>query len=242
MIDPANPASHLLIAIKTPHAITGFDEATWDLVIRQARRTKLLSRIAARAEDLDLTPALPPKAARVLQAARYVAASNRRMITWEINRVRHAVASTGAPIVLLKGAAYVAADLPPARGRIAGDIDILVPAKRLSDVERALEEHGWGHIKLQEYDQRYYRRWMHELPPLRHADRLTVIDVHHTILPPTSRLTPDADRLWQSARALPGLGMFVLGPHDMVLHSVAHLFEDGDLNFAIRDLVDIADL
>jgi len=34
----------------------------------------------------------------------------------------------------------------------------------------------------------------------------------------------------------------MLGAQDMVLHSAAHLFQDGDLAFAIRDLVDLVDL
>jgi len=41
---------------------------------------------------------------------------------------------------------------------------------------------------------------------------------------------------------LPGGRLFVLCPEDMVLHSATHLFHDGDLRLAIRDLVDLADL
>jgi hypothetical protein len=36
---------------------------------------------------------------------------------------------------------------------------------------------------------------MHELPPLIHRERDRMIDVHHTILPLTARITPDADAL-----------------------------------------------
>ena len=37
------------------------------------------------------------------------------------------------------------------------------------------------------YDQRYYREWMHELPPLLHVRRQTALDVHHAIAPETAR-------------------------------------------------------
>ncbi|MHC4434095.1 MAG: nucleotidyltransferase family protein, partial [Planctomycetota bacterium] len=93
-----------------------------------------------------------------------------------------------------------------------------------------------------DYDQRYYRKWSHELPPLIHEQRRTVVDVHHTILPRTSRLKPDTEKLWAASIELDKNGLMVLGHQDMVLHSAAHLFQDGDLSFAIRDLVDLADL
>ena len=51
--------------------------------------------------------------------------------------------------------------------------------------------HGWLRMKIDPYDDRYYRVWMHEIPPLRHRERKTEIDLHHTILPRTSRLKPD---------------------------------------------------
>ena len=98
---------------------------------------------------------------------------------------------------------------------------------------------GWEPVKLDPYDQRYYRTWMHELPPLRHHRRRTVIDVHHTILPESGRLRPDPADLLQAARPT-GDGPFrVLAPTDMVLHSAAHLFQDGTLGMGLRDLTDL---
>ncbi|RXL80730.1 hypothetical protein EO238_31730, partial [Citrobacter sp. AAK_AS5] len=81
-------------------------------------------------------------------------------------------------IVVLKGAAYAMARLPVADGRIFGDVDILVPHETLADVESALMLAGWASIHRDPYDQRYYRMWMHEIPPMRHLHRGTVIDVH----------------------------------------------------------------
>ena len=88
------------------------------------------------------------------------------------------------------------------------------------------------------YDQRYYRQWMHELPPLRHMTRQTVLDVHHTILPLTAHLKPDPAKLWEAAVGIEGQVNFcVLAPVDMVLHSATHLFHDGELEHGLRDLV-----
>lgn len=240
--DPICAARLLLAALTTPSILTKFELNDWNSLIRQARRTNLLSRVAVKSEELGIIECLPQKVADSLHAALYLAANNRRVIEWEIRCIRRALENVNTPIILLKGAAYAAAKLPAADGRIAGDIDIMVSEERLSEVEAALLANGWSQIKFSDYDQRYYRKWSHELPPLVHDQRRTVIDVHHTILPRTSRLKPDVSKLWQRALDLDDVGMKVLGHQDMVLHSAAHLFQDGDLGFAIRDLVDLADL
>jgi hypothetical protein len=89
------------------------------------------------------------------------------------------------------------------------------------------------------YDQRYYRR-MHELPPMQHVKRGTVIDVHHAIVPNTSGIRLDGVKLLDAAVPLAdGSRYFVLAPADMVLHSATHLFNNEDMTHALRDLVDL---
>lgn len=164
------------------------------------------------------------------------------MIHWEVNQIQRALHPITAPIILLKGAAYVMAGLPCARGRLVADVDILAHKEQLTVVEQALTRHGWDTITADAYDQEYYRRWMHELPPLRHRLRGTVVDLHHTILPETSRLKPDPAKLFANARSLERTPFFVLAPTDMVLHSAAHAFHDGELSNSLRDLLDLHDL
>jgi hypothetical protein len=77
---------------------------------------------------------------------------------------------------------------------------VLVPHGGLPSVEAALMLRGWATGKTTAYDQRYYRRWMHELPPLRHIGRQTWLDVHHAILPITARLKPDSAKLLAASR------------------------------------------
>ena len=90
------------------------------------------------------------------------------------------------------------------------------------------------------YDQRYYRRWMHEIPPLQTCQRATVIDVHHAILPDTARYHPDSAKLRSRAVAVEGLpGVYVLASEDRILHSATHLFHDGELPHGLRDLTDL---
>jgi len=93
-------------------------------------------------------------------------------------------------------------------------------------------------VKPDPYDDAYYRQWMHELAPLIHRERDRMIDVHHTILPLTARITPDAAGLLAaSVEVAPGL--FALSPNDMLVHAAAHLFADGDLAGGMRNLWDV---
>jgi hypothetical protein len=81
---------------------------------------------------------------------------------------------------------------------------------------------------------------MHEIPPLRHHTRQTVLDVHHAILPKTARLKPDSAKLLAASQPIAGETRFrVLAPIDMVLHSATHLFCNEDVGNSLRDLVDL---
>jgi hypothetical protein len=132
------------------------------------------------------------------------------------------------------------AGLPAAKGRLFSDLDILVPKSALPAVESALMLHGWATTHHNAYDQRYYRKWMHELPPFQHIKRETVLDVHHNILPETARLKPKAELLLAAAvPAADAPDLLVLCPEDMVLHSMTHLFHNEELSHGLRDLSDI---
>jgi hypothetical protein len=235
-------ASHLLRTLRDPLFPLSLTVPEWQAFLAQARLTRLAGRVAADLEADVSMERLPAAVRPHLIAAARVGRHDARRLRWEVNRVERALRDLDVPIILLKGAAYLMAELPPARGRLAGDLDIMVPEERLEDVHKALLAEGWEEMKPQPYDQEYYRRWMHELAPLRNVQRGFVTDVHHNILPRTSRLGPDPAELWRGAQLLPGSHLRVLAPEVMVLHSAAHLFYDGDMRLAIRDLADIADL
>lgn len=232
----------LLAILRDPHRLGQLKPRQWDVLLPQARCTHLHGRLAALAREQRLYRELPDKVQHQLIAAETLAADNRRMTRWEVRRILRALNSLEIPVVLLKGAAYAEARLPPARGRLMSDVDIMVPQAAIKRVEFALQRHGWEFTKLTPYDQRYYRTWMHELPPLQHPARRVTVDVHHSILPPTSRRRLDPEKLWQMVQPLDRAPLHVLSPVDLVLHSATHLFHDGDLRLSIRDLVDIHDL
>ena len=132
------------------------------------------------------------------------------------------------------------ADLPPAQGRLFADIDILVPKAALARTESTLMLHGWISSHHSAYDQRYYRRWMHELPPMTHIRRKSQLDVHHNLLPETARLRTHPDRVIAASQPIPGFqSLCVPSLEDLVLHSATHLFHEGEWGHGLRDLVDL---
>jgi hypothetical protein len=229
-------------ALVLPDSLTSLTTAEWDRLITHGRRAVLLARLESLLAQRGLLDRIPKPVRTHLESARTIAENEQRVMLWEVNRIQRALAEIETPIVLLKGAAYAIAGLPLARGRLSSDVDILVPQQKLHAVEERLLQHGWDYVKLEQYDQYFYRTWSHELPPLQHRDRKTIVDVHHTILPPTGRLHPDPEKLIAAALSVEGTKLKVLAPVDMVLHSAAHAFQDGDLQRGLRDLVDLDDL
>jgi hypothetical protein len=215
-------------------------DADWELAIRQGRRAGLLARLEAHLRGNDLLGAVPAAARAHLEAARLLGEKHQADVVREMRAIESALSPLSVPIILLKGAAYAAAGLPPATGRLFGDIDVLLPRDRLKEAEDLLARAGWNAAKSDAYDQRYYREWMHELPPLQHERRQTAIDVHHTIVPPTSRFAVESKRLRDAAIPLAGTeSLAVLAPADMVLHSAVHLFTEGEFGRGLRDLCDL---
>ncbi len=230
----------LLSALADSRTLADLDAAGWDRLIRQANRAGLLPRLALDAEAAGLSERLDVPIQRHLLAAQTLAERQRRAVTWEARKLDQALASLGIPVVLLKGAAYALADLPAARGRLFADVDILVPKSALGKVEAALRLHGWHGTHHSAYDQRYYREWMHELPPLTHLRRQTHLDVHHNLLPETARLKTMPERVIEASEALEGYASLrVPCLEDRVLHSATHLFHEGEWARGLRDLADI---
>jgi hypothetical protein len=212
----------------------------WEALIRRGRLADLLATLEHRLRErraLDRVPAAPRAH---LVAARIVCGAQQAAMRREVAEIAGALRPLGVPLILLKGAAYLLAGLPAAEGRLFSDVDILVPKATLPAVESALMLAGFATTHHHPYDQRYYRRWMHELPPMQHVKRMTILDVHHTIVPETARVHPNAAELIRNAIALRDYpGVATLAPADMIVHSATHLFQNEELTHGLRDLVDL---
>jgi Uncharacterised nucleotidyltransferase len=223
-----------------PELLGALTPRQWDLVLRQARAAGLAARLSYLAEECGVAAAIPPQVRRHLDAERLLADKLAGDAEREVQRILDPLLSTGIPVVLLKGAAYIVGDLPAARGRVFSDIDILVPRDCITVAERRLLTAGWEAAETDEWDQRFYRQWMHEIPPMVHAVRDTVLDLHFTIVPTKARIRLAPELLFAAAR--PGVrnrDVKILSPGDMVLHSATHLFNEGEFDRGLRDLADL---
>ena len=239
----------LLDAWRWPTLLLRYTPAQHDLLLRQAASAQLLAMLAARVRRAGVDAYLPPPVQRHFEWAERQGRHHALAVRWEVRQIRQALAGLETPLVLLKGAAYLLAGLDAAEGRRFSDIDILVPASRLPDVEAALMLHGWADCGQDAYDQSYYRRWMHELPPMRHVQRGTMIDVHHEIVAPGATVQRAGAALRAAALTLPTTehhqdwaAVQVLAPADMVLHSATHLLSDSEFGAGLRNLADLDNL
>jgi hypothetical protein len=222
----------------TPASTQTLTLAQWSVLVRMLRQNGMLATFAESLSQMRLMEAAPEKARVQMTHARIAARSAATAVRFEVNRMLRALTEYDGPLILLKGAAYELAGLPPAVGRLTGDVDVMVPRARIEEVERMLRGAGWRLAAMDAYDVRYYREWSHEIPPLMHPHRETPIDLHHTIAPIVGRARPDAAALLASARMVPGTRLQLLAPADMVLHSALHLFND-EVSRPLRDLFDI---
>lgn len=233
----------LLSAVWTSPVQPAIALRQWTVILGQARQSTLLPRLAHLYVEKGWIEHVPDGPRRHLEGAFRLAERQQHEVRWEVNCIARTVRELNTPVVLLKGAAYVMNELPPARGRLFSDIDILVDKSCIESAESCLLGGGWICDERDAYNQRYYREWMHEIPPLRHVQRNTFIDLHHTITPPTSRFHVDGSKLLQRVIPVNGYPMlFVLAPVDMVLHSAVHLFQEGEFGRGLRDLLDLNDL
>ncbi len=217
------------------------DANAWADLLGQARSSLLGARLALWLQAHGGLARVPERPRTYLQGALEIAQRHRGLAGEEMARMRQALRRIEGPVLVLKGGAYLAAQLPAAAGRTLSDFDLMVPRAQLAEAESALLAGGWISQERDAYNQRYYRQWMHEIPPLTHVRRGTVVDLHHTITAPTSSFAVDGGLLIAASRPIDPAddGWRMLQPVDMVLHSAVHLFQEGEFDHGLRDLLDM---
>ncbi|EXI73658.1 MAG TPA: nucleotidyltransferase family protein [Candidatus Accumulibacter phosphatis] len=234
--------SALLQLLTDPGRAGELTLADWDTLIRLARRARLLGVLAHRIQSRPgHLPAIPDCVRGHLDSATIYSAHRVHLLRMELAALAR-VLPTEVRVAVLKGGAYVIQDLETARGRLPNDVDLLVSRDDLRRSETALLAAGWEAEAVDDYADRYYREWSHEIPPMRFPGHPMEVDLHHTISPVTGRLKPDRALLFGDLQAVAGQRFLVLHPLDQILHAVIHLFQDSELVDNLRDLVDIDSL
>lgn len=227
----------LLSLLSQPYLAGSISAEEWSKVLMAARQTQLLGQLGASLRRAGEYDRLHSRLQRALDLERLSTTRRGEAAQWEIGVIRRVIPMS-IPIILLKGSAYLVAGDANADGRMFSDIDIMVPHDALDSAEAALMTAGWKPSPVDAYDQKYYREWMHEIPPMEHVRRGTNVDLHHAIIPKVSRYAFPAQQLFDNSQeAAPGV--FVLAPVDRLLHAVVHSLIEGLPGKALRDLYDI---
>jgi hypothetical protein len=233
----ANP-SPLLNFLAEPAFAEDFGPEEWSLMFSEARRVGLLGRLSSSLDVLEAT--LPARLGNHVSSSLVEVAAFQRDVLRELDHIERALAGLGTPVLLLKGACYVRMGLMAARGRIFSDVDILVAKDKVGHAEASLMLGGWQTGELDPYDQRYYREWSHEVPPMTNRRRGTTIDLHHALAMPTCRIHIDSEKMVRDAIPIEKSGFWWrLKDEDMVLHAASHLMLNSEFDRGLRDLWDI---
>ncbi len=231
--------AHLLPLLRDiAHADT-MTLADWDATLRLARLARVLGVLAHRIRSDQSRWARVPEPVRGhLRASINYAAHRAQMVRMELAALDRALPAD-MQVIVLKGAAYQLQGVPIAQGRSPNDVDLLVARADLDRAESVLNQAGWVSEVRDDYDQRYYREWSHELPPMRYPGHALEVDLHHTIAPVTSHARADDRLLFDGLVLIPGSRYWALDPCDQIIHAAVHLFQDSELDARLRDLVDI---
>ena len=143
--------------LATPGHLSTLEVKDWDRLIREARATQLLGRIAHMLRTTQCAIALPKDFASFVLAHEDLVFAQHDAVRYETCELLETLSSLQAPIVFLKGAGHILSANAASQGRTLGDIDIMVPRHAIRDAELRLKIAGWSNSHYSEYDQRYFR-------------------------------------------------------------------------------------
>jgi hypothetical protein len=206
------PEDQAIAAWRAWRASHDIDTTPWPAV-------RMLGAVAARISRLEPDAPIRPRLAGI------------RKFLWTQSQIglQHAAGGLAAlhraniPVLLMKGAARIAADPASAQERLIRDVDVLVPLDRQRPAFEALRGEGWS--LGPENWQRQWHRWAPVAA--HHAWSLnkgrSEIDLHH-FSNHLNRLRGDDEGLWARSRALEwrGVPVRVPAPADALLLALVH--------------------
>jgi hypothetical protein len=227
----------LIKVLATPSLLSSLNLSQWQILLSQATASQLVGRIDYLMKIEGISP---PKAIKWhFSSVTKIANKQRQQALREFKEVSKSLDKIETKLIFLKGATYIAKDLPCSHGRTLSDIDVLVDKEHLNHIEMVLKFSGWLKTEIEDYDDNYYRTWMHEIPPLTHTTRGTTLDVHHNILPSTNKDMPNVGNFDIEKVFVENVGEIVtLSDTDLCIHNAVHLFTESEFHNGLRDLSD----
>ncbi|CAA0362485.1 conserved hypothetical protein [Alteromonas infernus] len=230
-------SSNLLIDLVTNKKSTlQLEKSEWCDVVALSRQLGFLPFLYQISREENTLTLMPMSVASQLKSAYYELLKQHDSINWHLLQLRKNNPGD-LKITLLKGAAYIMAGKKNAKYRLLSDIDLLVEKNFLDDAEFWLFINGFAVSVSDEYDDYYYRQWMHELPPFVNSKSGLVVDLHHNLLPISSKRHINASLIVDNGVELEQ-NLIVPNDEDLIIHSAVHLIQDSVFNRSLRDLCD----
>ena len=225
--------------ITEPDSINSYSLEQQHVFIRGARKAGLLATLAAKLQqEPAIWAQLDDGIRRHLLSALIYSERQHQQIHHEVDLMQGLLKDADFECYFLKGAGYVVREDSAHPGRIMSDVDVLVDKNNLNTFETLLLRNRWVGKKVSDYDDKYYREWAHELPPMLNVERNTTLDLHHNIVPPISNRMPDSRWFTEGALRITDK-ILVLRPAATILHSAVHLILNEEFHHGLRDLADI---
>lgn len=225
-------------AFITPRSTLTFTLKQWQQLVLILRNQQLLACYSSKFKQASIFEEIPIQTQRHFLNADVLAENHKKQVFFEASELQRELADKSQYLIFLKGAGYTLSGAQVGDTRIYNDIDILADKGSIGDIEKRLCLLGWLSEELTEHDEKYYRKWAHEIPPLRHSKRGTIVDVHHNIVPIISGRHLDADKFAINTVTTED-GFQVLSFAAMTLHSLIHLFFNEEVKKGYRDLIDL---
>lgn len=222
----------------SPQKAVSLSNDEWFYLILLLREAKLLASFYHLSHQSDSFRQFPEHVQRHLKSDCVKVERQSVQTIYECVTLTEVLAEIDVQPIYMKGANYILRGSGNSLGRIISDLDVLVEKQDLQKVEKLLKEKLWQSNKLSDYDEKYYRKWAHEIPPMYHLLRDTVLDIHHNIYLPISGRSPNIESFRQGCNSTQG-NCLVLSDAATVLHSIIHLFMNEDFTNAYRDMLDI---
>ncbi len=118
-----------------PDRMPVFSLLEWEVVLGQAMQARLVARLAQHLADHGWLSQVPAQPRQYLEGGLRLVGRQHDEVKWQVACIQRALNEIETPVILLKGAAYVIAGLPPARGRLFSDLTIFLKEKEGYDSE-----------------------------------------------------------------------------------------------------------
>ncbi|WP_158971610.1 nucleotidyltransferase family protein [Paraglaciecola sp. L3A3] len=221
-----------------PEVALAFTPKQWQQLVLILRHQQLLACYSAVFKQAGIFQKIPQQAQRHFLNADVLVANHKKQVMFEAAELQREIGDKQQYLIFLKGAGYTLSKTRVGDTRVYNDIDILSDKSSIDEIEKKLCLFGWLSEELTEHDEKYYRKWAHEIPPLRHGKRGTIIDIHHNIVPIISGRQLDANQFATHSVTTED-GFQILSFAAMTLHSLIHLFFNEDVKKGYRDIIDI---